>query len=87
MAKRVYILLGLALSTVIKELSYALIFKGHFIEVQVSGGALYRTKIHCYFLDQSRVIRLHPTEKNYHIFYQLMAGLNPSERRQLGLQV
>lgn len=25
---------------------------GHFIEVQVTDGALYRTKIHCYFLDQ-----------------------------------
>jgi hypothetical protein len=39
--------------------------------VQVSEGALYRTKIHCYFLDQSRVIRPLPTEKNYHIFYQV----------------
>jgi hypothetical protein len=45
--------------------------QGHFIEVQVSEGALYRTKIHCYFLDQSRVIRPLPTEKNYHIFYQV----------------
>ena len=60
-------------------------FQGHFIEVQVSEGALYRTKIHCYFLDQSRVIRPQPTEKNYHIFYQLMAGLTGPERRQLGL--
>lgn len=25
---------------------------GQFIEVQVTDGALYRTKIHCYFLDQ-----------------------------------
>ena len=29
---------------------------GHFIEAQVSNGELYRTKIHCYFLDQ---VRLH----------------------------
>lgn len=27
-------------------------FQGQFIEVQVTDGALYRTKIHCYFLDQ-----------------------------------
>ena len=27
---------------------------GHFIEAQVSNGELYRTKIHCYFLDQVR---------------------------------
>ena len=44
---------------------------GHFIEVQVSDGALYRTKIHCYFLDQSRVVSPLPMEKNYHIFYQV----------------
>ena len=45
---------------------------GHFIEVQVSDGALYRTKIHCYFLDQSRVVSPLPMEKNYHIFYQVL---------------
>lgn len=28
------------------------ITQGQFIEVQVTDGALYRTKIHCYFLDQ-----------------------------------
>ena len=59
--------------------------QGHFIEVQVSDGALYRTKIHCYFLDQSRVVRPLPTEKNYHVFYQMMAGLGPQERKELGL--
>ena len=58
---------------------------GHFIEVQVSEGALYRTKIHCYFLDQGRVVKPPPTEKSYHIFYQMMSGLNPEERAQLGL--
>ena len=59
--------------------------QGHFIEVQVSDGALYRTKIHCYFLDQSRVVRPLPTEKNYHVFYQMMAGLGTNERKELGL--
>ncbi|KAF3421002.1 hypothetical protein E2986_01085 [Frieseomelitta varia] len=53
---------------------------GHFIEVQVTDGALYRTKIHCYFLDQTRVIRPLPDEKNYHIFYQMLAGLSHEER-------
>ncbi|XP_022252773.1 myosin-51-like isoform X2 [Limulus polyphemus] len=58
---------------------------GHFIEVQVTDGALYRTKIHCYFLDQTRVARPLSNEKNYHIFYQLLAGLTQEERVKLGL--
>ncbi|KAG8225228.1 hypothetical protein J437_LFUL012703 [Ladona fulva] len=60
---------------------------GHFIEVQVTDGSLYRTKIHCYFLDQTRVVRpLDSSEKNYHIFYQMLAGLTEQEREKLGLQ-
>ncbi|XP_071057490.1 myosin-VIIa isoform X2 [Onthophagus taurus] len=59
---------------------------GQFIEVQVTDGALYRTKIHCYFLDQTRVIRPLPAEKNYHIFYQMLAGLSSEERSKLNLE-
>lgn len=59
---------------------------GHFIEVQVTDGALYRTKIHCYFLDQTRVVRPPAGERNYHIFYQMLAGLTPEERSQLHLE-
>ncbi|XP_060535628.1 unconventional myosin-IXa [Cylas formicarius] len=59
---------------------------GQFIEVQVTDGALYRTKIHCYFLDQTRVIRPLPGEKNYHIFYQMLAGLSADERSKLNLE-
>lgn len=54
--------------------------------MQVTDGALYRTKIHCYFLDQTRVIRPLPGEKNYHIFYQMLAGLTVDERAKLNLE-
>lgn len=64
----------------LKSHLYTLRFQGHFIEVQVTDGALYRTKIHCYFLDQTRVIRPLSDEKNYHIFYQMLAGLSHDER-------
>jgi dachs protein len=73
--------LGTAKTTANRESSRI----GHFIEVQVSDGALYRTKVHCYFLDQSRVVSPLPMEKNYNIFYQMLAGLSPEERKQLGL--
>ncbi|CAL8122354.1 unnamed protein product [Orchesella dallaii] len=58
---------------------------GHFIEVQVTDGTVYRTKVHCYFLDQTRVVRTRPDESNYHIFYQMMAGLTAEEREKLHL--
>lgn len=54
--------------------------------MQVTDGALYRTKIHCYFLDQTRVIRPLANEKNYHIFYQMLAGLSRDERIKLNLE-
>lgn len=65
---------------------FLLKIQGQFIEVQVTDGALYRTKIHCYFLDQTRVIRPLPNEKNYHIFYQMLAGLSRDERIKLNLE-
>ncbi|XP_022128945.2 unconventional myosin-IXAa isoform X1 [Pieris rapae] len=58
---------------------------GHFIEVQVTDGALYRTKIHCYFLDQTRVVRPPAGERNYHVFYHMLAGLAADERARLHL--
>lgn len=58
---------------------------GHFMEVQVSNGALYRTKIRSYFLDQTRIVKPLPNEKNYHIFYQILAGLTKEERMNLNL--
>lgn len=54
--------------------------------MQVTDGALYRTKIHCYFLDQTRVIKPLPNEKNYHIFYQMLAGLSHEDRTKLNLE-
>lgn len=56
------------------------------MEVQVSNGALYRTKIRSYFLDQTRIVKPAPNEKNYHIFYQMLAGLTKEERLELKLE-
>lgn len=58
---------------------------GNFIEVQVTDGAIYRTKIHCYFLDQTRIVNCYETERNFHIFYQMLAGLTANEKTKLFL--
>ncbi|XP_014665681.1 PREDICTED: uncharacterized protein LOC106807743 [Priapulus caudatus] len=59
---------------------------GQFIEVHVTDGALYRTKIHCYFIDQSRIVKPQRHEKNFHIFYQMLAGLTQDEKVKLYLE-
>ncbi|KAF7492245.1 Unconventional myosin-VIIb [Sarcoptes scabiei] len=59
---------------------------GTFIEIQMTDKAIYRTKIHCYFLDQSRVVNTPINERNFHIFYQMLFGLTFNEKRKLYLE-
>ncbi|RKP01558.1 hypothetical protein CXG81DRAFT_571, partial [Caulochytrium protostelioides] len=60
---------------------------GKFIEVQFTPeGAIVGAKILDFLLERSRVVAQSPEERNYHIFYNLLAGATPEERATWDLQ-
>ncbi|CAI5747375.1 unnamed protein product [Peronospora destructor] len=59
---------------------------GKFTQLQFdSRGKLIGAKCETYLLEKSRVVSIAEGERNYHIFYQLLAGLSSQERKEFGL--
>ncbi|KAK3104216.1 hypothetical protein FSP39_025375, partial [Pinctada imbricata] len=58
---------------------------GMFVENFISDMALYRTKIHAFMMDRDRVCNVPGSERNYHIFYQMLAGLSTDGKAKLHL--
>ena len=59
---------------------------GKFIEIQFDGShKMAGARIHIYLLEKSRVVQQTEGERNYHVFYQLLAGLTDEQRADLGL--
>ncbi|KAG3121090.1 Myosin-10 [Phytophthora idaei] len=59
---------------------------GKFTQLQFDGrGKLIGAKCETYLLEKSRVVSIAEGERNYHIFYQLLAGLPSRERKEFGL--
>ncbi|XP_040163655.1 myosin-VIIa-like isoform X1 [Anopheles arabiensis] len=54
----------------------------HFTAEGVIGGA----RIEQYLLEKSRIVRQNRGERNYHIFYSMLAGLSKDERKALDLE-
>lgn len=57
---------------------------GKFIRIEFTpGGCIAGAFIDWYLLEKSRVVRINNQERNYHVFYQLLAGADPELRREL----
>ena len=60
---------------------------GKFIEIQFHrSGRLMGASINTYLLEKVRLIRQAEGERNYHIFYEMLSGLQRSEKRDFGLE-
>nr|XP_055035740.1 unconventional myosin-VIIa isoform X1 [Misgurnus anguillicaudatus] len=59
---------------------------GKYIDIHFNKrGAIEGAKIEQYLLEKSRVCRQAPDERNYHIFYCMLAGMSPDQKTKLGL--
>jgi myosin-5 len=57
---------------------------GKFMELLFAGnGSLVSASIETYLLEKVRLISQAPGERNYHVFYELLAGVPQKERREL----
>ncbi|XP_032387774.1 unconventional myosin-X [Etheostoma spectabile] len=59
---------------------------GKFVQLHFSQkGNIQGGRITDYLLEKNRVVRQNPGERNYHIFYALLAGTNAQQREAFGL--
>ena len=58
---------------------------GKYLEVYFKSGVIIGARITQYLLEKSRIVTQSREERNYHIFYELLGGLNEAERSKYGL--
>ncbi|CAH6792656.1 Myo7a [Phodopus roborovskii] len=59
---------------------------GKYIDIHFNKrGAIEGARIEQYLLEKSRVCRQAPDERNYHVFYCMLEGMNEEQKRRLGL--
>lgn len=58
---------------------------GKYLEVYFKNGSIIGAKVTQYLLEKSRIVTQPPGERNYHVFYELLGGLNNADKQKYGL--
>uniref|UniRef100_T1JBR9 Unconventional myosin-XV n=1 Tax=Strigamia maritima TaxID=126957 RepID=T1JBR9_STRMM len=58
---------------------------GKYLEVHFKNGVITGANTTEYLLEKSRIVTQAPEERNYHVFYEILAGLNDEEKEKYGL--
>ncbi|XP_066291103.1 unconventional myosin-XV-like isoform X2 [Branchiostoma lanceolatum] len=59
---------------------------GKYLELQYTNGVITGAKTTDYLLEKSRIVSQAPYERNYHIFYEMLAGMTEADKNKYGLQ-
>ncbi|XP_034564510.1 unconventional myosin-XV [Notolabrus celidotus] len=59
---------------------------GKYLHVHILHGVVVGTSLSKYLLEKSRVVFQANEERNYHVFYELLAGMNAYDKQELYLQ-